>query len=66
MPMANLLVDGVAGYQILSMMDGHSSYNQIFIAEEDVHKTTFRCPGSIGTFEWIVMPFGLKNARATY
>uniref|UniRef100_A0A2N9IAB2 Reverse transcriptase domain-containing protein n=1 Tax=Fagus sylvatica TaxID=28930 RepID=A0A2N9IAB2_FAGSY len=66
MPMADLLIDGVAGYQILSMMDGHSGYNQIFIAEEDVHKTAFRCPGSIGTFEWIVMPFGLKNAGATY
>jgi hypothetical protein len=66
MPMANLLVDGVAGYQILSMMDGHSGYNQIFIVEEDVHKTAFRCPGSIGTFEWIVMPFGLKNAGETY
>jgi hypothetical protein len=66
MPMADLLVDGVAGYQILSMMDGHSGYNKIFIAEEDVHKIAFRCPGSIGTFEWIVMPFGLKNAGATY
>ena len=61
MPMANLLVDRVAGYQILSMMDGHSSYNQIFIAEEDMHKTAFRCPGSIETFEWIVMPFGFKK-----
>ena len=55
MPMADLLVDGVAGYQILSMMDGHSGYKQIFIIEEDVHKTAFRCPGSIGTFELIVM-----------
>uniref|UniRef100_A0A2N9IET6 Reverse transcriptase domain-containing protein n=1 Tax=Fagus sylvatica TaxID=28930 RepID=A0A2N9IET6_FAGSY len=34
MPMADLLVDGVAGYQILSMMDGHSGYNQIFIAKK--------------------------------
>ncbi|CAL2270791.1 unnamed protein product [Prunus armeniaca] len=47
-------------------MDGHSGYNQIFIAEEDVHKTAFRCPGSIGTFEYVVMPFALKNAGATY
>ena len=29
-------------------------------------KTAFRCPGAIGTFEWLVMPFGLKNAGATY
>ena len=66
MPMADLLVDRVAGYQILSMINGHSGYNQIFIAEEDVNKTAFRCLGSIGTFEWIVMPFGLKNAGAIY
>ncbi|XP_028058615.1 uncharacterized protein LOC114262456 [Camellia sinensis] len=25
-----------------------------------------RCPGALGTFEWIVMPFGSKNAGATY
>ncbi|CAL2277698.1 unnamed protein product [Prunus armeniaca] len=66
MPMADLLVDGAAKHEILSFMDGHSGYNQIFIAEEDVHKTAFRCPGSIGTFEYVVMPFGLKNAGATY
>jgi hypothetical protein len=66
MPIADLLVDGASGYKILSFMDEHSGYNQIFIAESDVHKTAFRCPGSVGTFEWVVMPFGLKNAGATY
>ena len=66
MPVADLLVDEASGYKVLSFMDGHSSYNQIFIAESDIYKTAFRCPGSIGTFEWVVMPFGLKNAGATY
>ncbi|GKV15581.1 hypothetical protein SLEP1_g26361 [Rubroshorea leprosula] len=66
MPVADLLVDGVARHRILSFMDGHSGYNQIFIAEEDIPKTAFRCPGAIGTYEWVVMPFGLKNAGATY
>ncbi|XP_062013819.1 uncharacterized protein LOC133730203 [Rosa rugosa] len=66
MPVADLLVDGAAKHEILSFMDGHAGYNQIFIAEEDVHKTAFRCPSAIGTFEWLVMPFGLKNAEATY
>ncbi|CAL8162381.1 unnamed protein product [Prunus armeniaca] len=47
-------------------MDWHFGCNQIFIAKEDVHKTAFRCPNSIGTFEYVVMPFGLKNAGATY
>ena len=36
------------------------------MAEEDIAKTTFRCPGAIGLFEWVVMTFGLKNAGATY
>ena len=36
------------------------------MAEEDIHKTAFRCPGHLGLFEWVVMTFGLKNADATY
>ena len=36
------------------------------MAEEDIHKTAFRCPDAIGLFEWVVMTFGLKSARATY
>ncbi|CAL8136575.1 unnamed protein product [Prunus armeniaca] len=66
MPMSDLLVDGAAKHELLSFMDGHAGYNQIFIAEEDVHKTAFRCPGAIRTYEWVVMPFGLKNAGATF
>src|SRR3954464_3602186 len=66
MPVAEMLVDSAAGFEYLSMLDGYSGYNQIFIAEDDVSKTVFRCPGAIGTYEWVVMPFGLKNAGATY
>src|SRR3954466_481182 len=66
MPVAEMLVDSAAGFEYLSMLDGYSGYNQIFIAEEDVFKTAFRCPGAIGTYEWVVMPFGLKNVGATY
>ncbi|XP_072073891.1 uncharacterized protein [Arachis hypogaea] len=41
-------------------------YSQIFIAEDDMSKIAFHCPGALGTYEWVVMPFGLKNAGATY
>ncbi|KAI5443874.1 hypothetical protein KIW84_012498 [Lathyrus oleraceus] len=50
MPVAEMLIDSAAGHEYLSMLDGYSGYNQIFIAEEDVPKTGFRCPGAIGTF----------------
>ncbi|KAM1231105.1 hypothetical protein TB2_041121 [Malus domestica] len=36
------------------------------MAPEDIHKTTFRCPDHVGAYEYLVMPFGLKNAGATY
>ncbi|KAM3000897.1 hypothetical protein FF2_037258 [Malus domestica] len=66
MSISDLLIDATANHAILSFMDGHAGYNQIFIAEADVHKTAFRCPGALDTYEWVVMPFGLKNAGATY
>jgi len=66
MLVADLLVDAAAGHQIISFMDGNAGYNQIFMAEEDIPKTAFRCLGNVGLFEWIVMTFGLKNASATY
>ncbi len=66
MPVADQLVDAVSGTKILSFMDGNAGYNQIFMAEEDIHKMAFRCLGAIGLFEWVVMTFGLKSAEAIY
>ncbi|KAM2237963.1 hypothetical protein ACFX1S_013260 [Malus domestica] len=65
MPIFDLLIDVAAHHEILSFMDGHAGYNQIFIAEANVHKTAFRCFGALDTYEWVVMPFSLKNAGAT-
>jgi hypothetical protein len=31
-------------HKIISLLHGNADYNQIFMAKEDVHKTTFRCP----------------------
>ncbi|KAM1029351.1 hypothetical protein ACFX15_041095 [Malus domestica] len=66
MPMADLSIDVVAKHKVLSFMDGNAGYNQIKMAPEDIHKTAFRCPGHVGAYEYLVMPFGLKNAGATY
>ncbi|XP_050895251.1 uncharacterized protein LOC127101860 [Lathyrus oleraceus] len=51
MPVAEMLVNSVVGHEYLSMLDGYSGYNQIFIAEEDVPKTEFRCSGALSTYE---------------
>jgi hypothetical protein len=66
MPIADFLVNSASGHRILSFLDGNAGCNQMFMAEEDISKTSFICPGSVGLFEWIVMTFGLKNAGATY
>ncbi|KAM1078718.1 hypothetical protein ACFX19_026351 [Malus domestica] len=66
MPMADLSIDAVAKHKVLSFMDGNAKYNQIKMAPDDIHKTAFRCPGHVGAYEYLVMPFGLKNAGATY
>ena len=49
---------------MLSFMDGFSGYNQIMMAPEDMEKTSFITLW--GTYCYNVMPFGLKNAGATY
>jgi hypothetical protein len=66
MPVADLLIDSASGNKVISFLDGNAGYNQIFMANEGVSKTAFRCPGFIGLFEWVVMTIGLKNAGATY
>ena len=51
MPVADMMGDAAAGHKVISFMDGNAGYNQIFMAEEDIHKTAFRCPGHVGLFE---------------
>ena len=49
---------------MLSFMDEFLRYNQIWLAEEDQDKTSFTTPW--GTYCYVVMLFGLKNAGTTY
>ena len=64
LPRIDTLVDSTARHELLSFMDAFSGYNQIKMKEEDQEKTSFVT--SQGLFCYKVMPFGLKNAGATY
>ncbi|XP_075499718.1 uncharacterized protein LOC142538238 [Primulina tabacum] len=64
LPRIDQLVDSTSGYELLSFMDAYQGYHQIPLAKKDQDKASFITSG--GTFCYIVMPFGLKNAGATY
>jgi hypothetical protein len=51
MPIADVLINNASGHRVICFLDGNAGYNQIFMAAEDMSKTTFRCPGFIGLFE---------------
>ena len=48
----------------MSFLDSFQGYHQIALALEDQEKTPFITPE--GNYHYTVMPFGLKNAGATY
>ena len=64
LPCTDQLVDSTAGHQLLSFMDAFSGYNQIKMDEANQEKTYFIT--NQGLFCYNVIPFGLKNAGATY
>lgn len=64
LPKIDQMVDATAGHEQMSFLDAFRGYHQIPLAEEDQEKTVFITPE--GTYCYRVMPFGLKNAGATY
>ncbi|KAK0603364.1 hypothetical protein LWI29_004180 [Acer saccharum] len=64
LPRIDQLVDATSGHELLSFMDAYSGYNQIRMDENDEAKTAFNTDR--GVYCYRVMPFGLKNAGATY
>ena len=58
------LIDSVAFSAMYSFMDGFLGYNQIMMAVINKLKTSFTTQW--GIYCYLVMPFGLKNVRATY
>jgi hypothetical protein len=64
LPRIDEIIDSTAGCERLSFLDAYSRYNQIRLKVEDEDKTTFITPH--GVYYYMTMPFGLKNAGATY
>ena len=63
LPRIDQIMDVIAGHGILSFLDAFSRYHQIPIHPPDVDKIGFITPH--GSY-YNIMPFGLKNAGATY
>ncbi|PKA54365.1 RNA-directed DNA polymerase like [Apostasia shenzhenica] len=64
LPRIDTMVDHTFRYKVMSFLDAFSGYHQIRMAKEDEEKTAFIT--DFGTYCYNVMPFGLKNASATY
>jgi transposase InsO family protein len=63
-PVLSLLLNNLAGCHYLSKVDLKSAFNLLRVTPGQEYLTAFRTPW--GLFEYMVMPFGLANAPATF
>lgn len=64
LPYIDQKIEAVAAYNILNFLDLYKGYYQVLTDAEDAPKTIFIT--SWGIYAYKKMPFGLKNAGATY
>ena len=58
------VLESVGGQEVYSFTNGFSGYHQVIMVNEDRHKTTFGMEW--GCFQYMVIPFGLKNAPTIF
>ena len=64
LPRIDEMLARLKGARHFSKLDLRDGYHQIPVAGSDRYKTVFTC--CYGTFEFNVMPFGLKNAPSHF
>ncbi|EZG42671.1 putative reverse transcriptase family protein, partial [Gregarina niphandrodes] len=64
LPRIDDILSALEGAKYFSSMDAASGYWQVPMASNSIEKTAFIC--TEGLFEFLMMPFGLCNAPATY
>jgi hypothetical protein len=64
LPRIDQIIDSTAGCKTLSFLDAYSGYHQIKMKEFDQLVTSFITPFNM--YCYVTMPFGLRNAGATY
>ncbi|GJR02200.1 reverse transcriptase domain-containing protein [Tanacetum coccineum] len=64
LPKIDWKVESLCGFPFKCFLDAYKGYHQIQMAKEDEEKTVFIT--SQGIFCYTKMPFGLRNAGATY
>jgi hypothetical protein len=64
LPRIDQIVDSTVGCETLSFLNAYSGYHQIRMKESDQFVTSFITP--FGMYCCVTMPFGLRNAGATY
>jgi hypothetical protein len=64
LPRIDQIVDSTAGCELLCFLDAYSRHHQIKMKESDQLVTSFITPFAM--YYYITMPFGLRNAGATY
>jgi hypothetical protein len=60
LPTSEDILNNIKDAGVYTTLDLRWGFHQVRVAEEDVSKTAFWGPD--GLYEWVVMPFGLKNA----
>jgi hypothetical protein len=64
LPVIDDILASVGSGKVFTRIDLYSAFWQVPVKETDIPKTAFTCP--MGLYEFIFMPFGLKNAPATF